>query len=108
MKISSKSIGNNFQCFIIAEGCDNHMGDLEVAKEMSRLAKISGADAIKLQTYTADTITLDSNKDDFKIEHGTIWDGQNLYDLYNQNSIVYHLYILQFCMDLYQITHLSN
>jgi len=70
------------KCFIIAELSANHGGDLEIAKETVRAAKRTGADAIKLQTYTADTITLDVKTNDFKIQHGTAWDGQYLYDLY--------------------------
>ncbi len=67
--------------FIIAELSANHNQDIEIAKETIRAAKRCGADAIKLQTYTPDTITLDSDKDDFLIK-GTIWEGQKLYDLY--------------------------
>ena len=70
--------------FIIAELSANHNGSLDVAIETIKAAKRTGADAIKLQTYTADTITLDSDKEDFKIKHGTIWDGQTLYDLYKK------------------------
>ncbi len=70
-------------CFIIAELSANHGHDLEVAKETIRAAKRAGADAIKLQTYTADTITLDAKTDDFKIK-GTLWDGQYLHDLYRE------------------------
>ena len=70
--------------YIIAELSANHNGDLEVAKETIRAAKRTGADAIKLQTYTADTITLDSDKEDFVIKGGTLWDGQKLYDLYEE------------------------
>lgn len=69
--------------FIIAELSANHGSDIEVAKDTVRAAKRTGADAIKLQTYTADTITLDSDKDDFLIK-GTIWDGRKLYDLYKE------------------------
>jgi len=69
--------------FIIAELSANHNGSLETAKETIRAAKRAGADCIKLQTYTADTITINSSKDDFLIK-GTIWDGQNLYNLYQQ------------------------
>ena len=69
-------------CFIIAELSANHGGKLEIALETVRAAKRAGADAIKLQTYTADTITLNSKKDYFKINQGTHWDGQYLYDLY--------------------------
>ena len=71
-------------CFIIAELSANHGGKLEIALETVRAAKRAGADAIKLQTYTADTITLNSKKDYFKINQGTHWDGQYLYDLYNE------------------------
>src|SRR5690554_671254 len=69
--------------FIIAELSANHGGDINIAKETIRAAKRTGADAIKLQTYTADTITLDSDKDDFIIK-GTIWEGKKLYDLYQE------------------------
>ena len=71
-------------CFIIAELSANHGGKLEIALETVRAAKRAGADAIKLQTYTADTITLNSKKEYFKINQGTHWDGQYLYDLYNE------------------------
>lgn len=72
------------KCFIIAELSANHGKDLEVAKETVRAAKRAGADAIKLQTYTADTMTLKVKKDDFLLKQGTIWDGQYLYDLYDE------------------------
>ncbi len=71
------------EIFIIAELSANHNGSLEVAKETIRAAKRAGADAIKLQTYTADTITIDCKKDDFKIK-GTIWEDKYLYDLYQE------------------------
>ncbi|WP_445735869.1 pseudaminic acid synthase [Mariniflexile sp.] len=74
-------------CFIIAELSANHGGSLGIAKETVRAAKRAGADAIKLQTYTADTITLNVKKDDFKISQGTAWDGQYLYDLYKGASL---------------------
>ncbi len=72
------------RCFIIAELSANHNGSKEVAIETIKAAKRSGADAIKFQTYTADTITLNSKKDDFKLKQGTIWDGMYLHDLYQQ------------------------
>jgi len=72
----------NEAVFIIAELSANHNGSKEVAIETIKAAKRTGADAIKLQTYTADTITLDCDKKDFMITQGTIWDGQYLHDLY--------------------------
>lgn len=74
------------KCFIIAELSANHGHDIEIAKETIRAAKRAGADAIKLQTYTADTITIDAKTDDFKI-NGTIWGGKYLYDLYKEASL---------------------
>ena len=82
MKIDNFEIGQS-KIFIIAELSANHGHDLEIAKETIRAAKRVGADAIKLQTYTADTITIDCDKPDFIIK-GTIWEGQKLYDLYKQ------------------------
>lgn len=69
--------------FIIAELSANHNGNIQTAIETIRAAKRAGADAIKLQTYTADTITIDSDRDDFIIK-GTIWEGKNLYQLYKE------------------------
>ncbi len=70
--------------FIIAEMSANHNGDLQTALDTIKAAKECGANAIKLQTYTADTITLNSKEDDFMIDGGTLWDGQNLYELYEK------------------------
>lgn len=78
---------NRKRCFIVAELSANHGGDVEIAVETIRAAKRAGADAIKLQTYTADTITLNSSKECFKINQGTHWDGQYLYDLYRSASL---------------------
>lgn len=69
--------------FIIAELSANHNGSLETAIESIRAIKKTGANAVKLQTYTADTITIDCKKDDFKIK-GTIWQDRYLYDLYKE------------------------
>ena len=83
MKIDKLEISQNSKVFIIAELSANHNGNLETALETIRAAKRAGADCIKLQTYTADTITIDSKKDDFLIK-GTIWEGKNLHDLYQE------------------------
>lgn len=83
MKIGEYIIDKNSPVFIIAELSANHNGSLETALETVRAAKRAGANCIKLQTYTADTITIDSRKDDFIID-GTIWDGKNLYQLYQE------------------------
>ena len=83
MKIGTTNIDDNTPVFIIAELSANHIGSLEIAKETIRAAKRAGADCIKLQTYTPDTITIDSQKKDFVI-NGTIWDGRNLYELYQE------------------------
>jgi len=72
--------------FIIAELSANHNGDLKNALEAIKVAKEIGANAIKLQTYTADTLTLDSKKDDFIVKGGTLWDGKSLYELYKWAS----------------------
>jgi pseudaminic acid synthase len=84
MLIESRKVGQGHPCFIIAELSANHNGDLEVAKETIRAAKRTGADAIKLQTYTPDTLTIDCDNEYFKIEGGTLWDGKTLYGLYGE------------------------
>ena len=74
-------------CFIIAELSANHGKKLEIAVETVKAAKRAGANAIKLQTYTADTITLNSKNKYFKINHGTHWDGLYLHDLYKKAAL---------------------
>lgn len=84
MKIGSKHIGNCNPCFIIAELSANHNGSLDVAIETIRAAKKTGADAIKLQTYTPDTMTINVNNEHFQITGGTLWDGKTLFELYGE------------------------
>jgi pseudaminic acid synthase len=84
MKISSRLIGGKNPCFIIAELSANHNGNLDVAIESIRAAKKAGADAIKLQTYTPDTLTINCDNQYFKIDGGTLWDGKTLYELYDE------------------------
>ena len=75
---------NKNRVFIIAELSANHNGDFNIAVETIRAAKRAGADAIKLQTYTPITLTLNCKKDDFIIKGGTLWDGKSLYELYQK------------------------
>lgn len=83
MKIDTFQIDKTSKVFIIAELSANHNGSITTAIETIRAAKRAGADCIKLQTYTADTITIDCDKDDFLIK-GTIWEGRNLHSLYQE------------------------
>ena len=70
--------------FIVAELSANHGNDIKIAIETIKAAKRAGADAIKLQTYTADTMTINSKKNDFIVSGGSIWDGESFYDLYKR------------------------
>ncbi len=81
-KIGDKKIGENHPTFIIAELSANHMNDFDVAVKTIEAMAESGADAVKFQTFTPDTITLDCDNEYFKIKQGTVWDGQVLHDLY--------------------------
>jgi pseudaminic acid synthase len=82
--IDDRFIGPDYPVFIIAELSANHRQDLSVAIESLKAMKDTGADAVKLQTYTPDTITIDCDNEYFQIKHGTIWDGTSLYDLYKE------------------------
>lgn len=84
-KIDKRKIGENQPVFIIAELSANHLGDFDLAVETIKAMKVSGADAIKMQTYTPDTLTMDCNNEYFKINQDTLWDGTTFYQLY-QNA----------------------
>lgn len=84
MKIKDIEIDNSSKTFVIAELSANHNQDFEIAVKTIKAAKKVGADAIKLQTYTADTITINCNNEHFQIKGGTLWDGKILYDLYKE------------------------
>lgn len=84
LHIAGRAVGAGQPCFVIAEISANHRGSLEGALELISAAKNCGADAVKLQTYTADTITLDSDHGCFLIGEGTIWSGRRLHDLYRE------------------------
>ena len=85
MKIGNKEISKNSPVFIIAELSANHNQKKQVAIETIRAAKKTGADAIKLQTYTPDTITIDCDNEYFKIKEG-LWKGKKFYELYKEAS----------------------
>ena len=82
-----QKIKNN-EVYIIAEMSANHGGSLDNALEIVRQAAAAGADCLKIQTYTADSITIDCDSDDFRI-HGGLWDGYKLYDLYTDAGTPY-------------------
>jgi len=84
IKIGNLIIGDKQPAFIIAELSANHNQSFELAVSSIKAMKEAGADAVKLQTYTADTITIDCNNKFFQIKQGTIWDGRNLYQLYKE------------------------
>lgn len=83
MKIENFEINETSKVFIIAELSANHNGSIKTAIETIKAAKRAGADCIKLQTYTADTLTINSDKEDFLIK-GTIWEGKSYYQLYKE------------------------
>lgn len=86
-KIRGRIIGPGYPCYIIAEMSANHGRDLKRALSIVTRAKESGADAIKLQTFTPDTMTLKSNKRWFQIGEHKIWGGRILYDIYSEGAI---------------------
>ncbi len=83
-RIGDFEIGKDNRVFIIAELSANHNQNYDIAVQSIKAIKDCGADAVKLQTYTPDTLTIDSDKDYFKIQQGTIWDGTTLYQLYQK------------------------
>jgi len=81
-KIGEKEIGENKPTFIIAELSANHMNDFDIAVKTIEAMAEAGADAVKFQTFTPDTITIDCDNEYFQIKQGTVWDGQVLHELY--------------------------
>ena len=84
INIGSRKLGSEQSTYVIAEMSGNHNQEFDTAVHIMRAAKDCGADAVKLQTYTPDTITIDCNNPEFRIGGGTLWDGKTLYDLYGE------------------------
>ncbi len=102
MKIVTKKIGENHPCFIIAELSANHLHNLDIALQTVEAAANAGVDAFKIQTLTADTMTIDCDNEYFTINKGTLWDGRTLYDLYSETPLPYewHQPIIDKCIEL--------
>src|ERR1700687_3178617 len=83
-KIGDRQIGLGQPVYVVAELSANHNQDFEQAVKLVEAARDVGADAVKIQTYTPDTITIDSDSKPFRIGEGTIWEGRNLYQLYGE------------------------
>lgn len=84
INIKNKIIGEKYPVFIVAELSANHLQNFDLAVKTIKAMKEAGADAVKLQTYTPDTITIDCDNEYFQIKQGTLWDGQTLYQLYKE------------------------
>lgn len=92
VRIADRLIGADQPVYVIAELSANHNGDLRAAKRLLRHAAEAGADAVKLQTYTADSMTIDSDLPAFVAGDGTLWAGEKLYDLYTKAATPYDWY----------------
>jgi N-acetylneuraminate synthase len=99
--ISGREISENHKPYVIAEISANHNGSIQRAKQSIEMAANAGADAIKIQTYNADTMTIDCDSDDFIVKGG-IWNGYKLYDLYNEAQTPYdwHKELFEFARKL--------
>lgn len=103
IQIGSRRIGLSYPPYIVAEISGNHQGSLERALQLVEKAKEAGAHAVKLQTYSADTITLDSTRPEFFIDdRDSLWQGRSLYDLYKEASLPWewHAPIFKRCHEL--------
>lgn len=84
IRIGNRIIGDNYPVFIVAELSANHLQKFDLAVETVNVIKEAGADAIKLQTYTPDTMTISCDNEYFRIGKGILWEGRSLYDLYSE------------------------
>jgi N-acetylneuraminate synthase len=85
--VNNRVVGINFPVYIIAELSANHNQDFNQALKLIHAAKAAGVDAVKVQTYTPDTLTIESDKKFFCIDSGSLWDGRTLYDLYKEANM---------------------
>lgn len=95
--IANRMIGSSHEPYVICELSANHNGSLERALKMVEVAAATGADAIKIQTYTADTLTIDCDREDFRIKGG-LWDGYTLYNLYKEAYTPYEWHAKLFAL----------
>ncbi len=84
IRIGDRQVGPGLPTYVIAEMSANHGGSYERAAELVRQAAAAGADAVKVQTYRPETMTIDSTQDPFRVSGGTLWDGRTLFDLYRE------------------------
>ena len=84
IEIGDRRVGHGYPTYIVAEISANHHQQFDEAIKLIKAAKEAGADAVKLQTYTPDNLTIRCDKPEFKIGGGTPWDGKTLYDLYSE------------------------
>jgi pseudaminic acid synthase len=102
IKILNKTIGSGNPTYIISELSANHLHNLDYALKIVEASALAGVDAVKVQTLTPDTMTIDSDKPDFIVNGGTLWDGRKLYDLYSETPLPYewHEPIFNKCKEL--------
>ena len=93
-RINGRSIASGQPTYVIAEISANHNHSYDNTVALIEAAKQAGADAIKLQTYTADTLTIDCDQSHFQISQGTIWDGQTLHQLYSDAAMPWDLSLI--------------
>ena len=95
ISIDDREIGEKSPPFVIAELSGNHKGSLQRALELVDAAADAGADAVKLQTYTADTMTIDADGDEFRVTDAeSPWAGSRLYDLYEEEATPWELSLI--------------
>ena len=92
--IGGRSVGPGRPTYVIAELSANHNGSLDRAVELVQRAAEAGADAVKVQTYRPDTMTIDSDKPHFRVSGGTLWDGRTLYALYAEAATPWDLSLI--------------